>query len=97
MFIINFEYGVINTGNKTEWERFQSYYNPFRFLIHICHILTITHFRLLLTRVELTHRVNGVTYPLQNATKKRMVFSNTILCSKKDLGSSFSKNVWPFE
>ena len=46
---------------------------------------------------SLPHRVNGVTLPLRNATKKRVVFSNTILCSSKDLGSSFSKNVWPFE
>ena len=45
----------------------------------------------------LSHGPDGLTLPLQNAPKKRMVFSNTILCSKKDLGSSFSKNVWPFE
>ena len=46
---------------------------------------------------KMAQRVNGVTLPLRNAPKKRMVFSNTSLCSKKDLGSSFSKNVWPFE
>ena len=42
---------------------------------------------------EWGHCVYGVTLPLRNATKKRMVFSNTILCSSKDLGSSFSKRV----
>ena len=42
------------------------------------------------------HRSHGLTLPLRNATKKRMVFFNTLGYSDKELQSRFSKNVWPF-
>ena len=48
-------------------------------------------------QISCSHRSHGDTLPLQIGTKKRMVFSNIILCTKKDFRSSFSKNVWPFE
>ena len=44
-----------------------------------------------------THRSYGVTLPLRNGPKKRVVFSNTMVCSGKEMGSSFSKNVWTSE
>ena len=41
-----------------------------------------------------THRVSGETLPLRIATKKRVMFSITLMHSSKETGFSFSKNVW---
>ena len=47
-------------------------------------------------QATVTHRSHGLTLPLQNGTKKRMVVFNTLGYSDKELQSGFSKNVWPF-
>ena len=44
-----------------------------------------------------SHRSHGVTLPLRNGPKKRVVFSNTTICSGMEMGSGFSKNVWTSE
>ena len=51
----------------------------------------------LLQVYALAHRSHGLMLPLQNATKKRTVVFNTLGYSDKELQSSFSKNVWPFQ
>ena len=38
----------------------------------------------------------GLTLPLQNRIKKRIMFFNTLGCSDKEFESGFSKNVWAF-
>ena len=42
------------------------------------------------------HRVYRVMLPLRNGPNKRVVFSNTTICSGKKLICRFSKKAWPF-
>ena len=41
-----------------------------------------------------THRVNEWTLPLRNGTKKRVIFSISLMYSGEETCFSFSKNVW---
>ena len=42
----------------------------------------------------ISHRVNWVALPLRNGTKKRVIFSISVMYSGEETGFSFSKNVW---
>ena len=44
--------------------------------------------------IVFSHRVNWGTLPLRNGTKKRVIFSISLMSSGVETCFSFSKNVW---
>ena len=63
--------------------------------LRICISLKLVIFPVL-KLIIVAHRVYRVMLPLRNGPNKRVVFSNTTICSGKKLICRFSKKAWPF-